>query len=786
MGQKVKEKDALKLFLHSFESSIDGLAMGNTENRITYVNEAFAKMFGYSREELTGKKIGFIYSDDQISIVEKALKITMEGGWTGELIGKKKDGTRFPVSVSSSRVLDDQGNVITHMASHRDITKQKQAEEKLRESEEKYRTLFADSKDAIFITTRNGEFIDFNQSFLDLFGYTEEEIKKSNSIERYAHPNDRVTFQKEVEEKRSVKDFEVTLQKKDGTKIYTLTTATVWLAHDGSILGYRGIARDITQQKQTLEALRVSEEKWRSLTETAPCVIMTVQRDGTIQFLNRTVGKHTPENTIGTKVWEYVPPDHHRVMQKAIEHVFQTGLPVGYEVLGAGPEGPASAWYMTQLGPIVKDGHVVAVTMASTDITEIKNVHEELRESEAQKKAILDASIDRIRLVDTDMRIIWANKTTTRELHMAPEDLRGKFCYQVFVGRDTPCPECPTQKALTSGTIEHAILHQHDSQSIKGETHWDNYSVPLKNESGAIESFMQITRNITEQVRAEKDLQKSEEKYRTILESIEEGYYELDLAGKLTFFNNSTCKLLGYGKDELLGMNNRVYTDTKNAKKIYKVFNKVSKTGKPKKIIDIEIKRKNGVEINVETSVSLMKDSKGNATGFRGIFRNVTEHKRAEKALKKREKELAKLNKQLIETNRALSVLAKNLDSTQKESEKLVVKRIRSYIMPIIEKLRQDKNIERYRADFDLLTDYISELTSDLTNDIKIALALSTTELRIASLIRNGMSNQEIAKHLCVTLYTVKTHRRNIRRKLDLHNSGINLKAYMKSELDQE
>ena len=417
---------------------------------------------------------------------------------------------------------------------------------------------------------------------------------------------------------------------------------------------------------------------------------------------------------------------------------------------------------------------------------ERKQTEEALRESEAQKKAILDASIDRIRLVDTDMRIIWANKTTTRELHMAPEDLRGRFCYEVFVGRDTPCPECPTTKALTSGTIEHAILHQHDSQGIEGETHWDNYSVPLKNESGAIESFMQITRNITEQVRSEKDLQKSEEKYRTILESIEEGYYELDLAGNFTFFNDSTCKMLGYGKDELLGMNNRVYTDTKNAKKIYKVFNKVSKTGKPKKIIDIEIKRKNGVEINVETSVSLMKDSKGNATGFRGIFRNVTEHKRAEKALKKREKELAKLNKQLIETNRALSVLAKNLDSTQKESEKLVVKRIRSYIMPIIEKLRQDKNIERYRADFDLLTDYISELTSNLTNDIKIALALSTTELRIASLIRNGMLNQEIAKHLSVTLYTVKTHRRNIRKKLDLHNSGINLKSYMKSELDQE
>jgi len=279
-------------------------------------------------------------------------------------------------------------------------------------------------------------------------------------------------------------------------------------------------------------------------------------------------------------------------------------------------------------------------------------------------------------------------------------------------------------------------------------------------------------------------LRRSEEKYRTILENIEEGYYEVDLAGNLTFFNGSICKMLRYSRDELLGMNNREYIDKRTAKKVYKVCNKVYKTGKPKNVVGVEIIRKNGGRRNIEASVSLMKDSQGNAIGFRGIFRDVTERTRAERAIKKREADLANVNKQLIETNKALSVLAKNLDTTQKESEKRVIQRIRSYIIPIIEKLRQDKNIERYRADFDLLTNCIRDLTSDLANDIKIALVLSTTELRVASLIRNGMSNQEIAKHLYITLSTVKTHRRNIRRKLDLHNSGINLKAYMKSELD--
>jgi len=296
----------------------------------------------------------------------------------------------------------------------------------------------------------------------------------------------------------------------------------------------------------------------------------------------------------------------------------------------------------------------------------------------------------------------------------------------------------------------------------------------------------ELEKEAVERKQAVGALRRSEEKYRTILENIEEGYYELDLAGNFTFFNDSTCKMLGYSRDELLGMNNREYSDKKTAKKAYKIFNKIYKTGKPKNIFNVEIIKKNGARRNIETSGSLMKDSEGNAIGFRGIFRDVTERKRAERAIKKREAKLANVNKQLIETNRALSVLAKNLDTTQKESEKRIIQRIRSYIIPIIEKLRQDKNIERYRADFDLLTNCIRDLTSDLADDIKIALSLSNTELRVSSLIRNGMSNQEIAKHLYITVATVKTHRRNIRRKLNLHYSGINLKAYMKSELDQE
>ncbi|MBW2005946.1 MAG: helix-turn-helix transcriptional regulator [Deltaproteobacteria bacterium] len=145
-----------------------------------------------------------------------------------------------------------------------------------------------------------------------------------------------------------------------------------------------------------------------------------------------------------------------------------------------------------------------------------------LRESEAQKKAILDASIDRIRLVDKDLRIIWANQTTARSLNVAPEDLVGKFCYRVFVGRDSPCPECPTKKALKSGNIEHAILHQLYSKGIEGETYWDTYTVPIKNESGDIVNLIQVARNITERMQVERALRERERELELKTSSLEE------------------------------------------------------------------------------------------------------------------------------------------------------------------------------------------------------------------------------------------------------------------------
>jgi len=129
---------------------------------------------------------------------------------------------------------------------------------------------------------------------------------------------------------------------------------------------------------------------------------------------------------------------------------------------------------------------------------------------------------------------------------------------------------------------------------------------------------------------AEEALKASEERYRTILENIEDGYYELDLKGKFTFFNESCRKIFGYSREELMGMNDRQYVDKDIAEKLNRLALKVYQTGQPEKGYTLEVIRKDGFKRHVEISVSLMKDVAGKPVGFRGIVRDIDERKKAE------------------------------------------------------------------------------------------------------------------------------------------------------------
>lgn len=136
---------------------------------------------------------------------------------------------------------------------------------------------------------------------------------------------------------------------------------------------------------------------------------------------------------------------------------------------------------------------------------------------------------------------------------------------------------------------------------------------------------MDVDHLLAEKERSEKALRETSERYKTILDNIEEGYYEVDLAGNLTFFNPSLASILGYTAEELTGLNYRAFSSEKYVDIIFKTFNQVYRTGIPAMAIDWKLNRKDGVRCYIEASVALIKDRHDAVTGFRGICRDITQ-----------------------------------------------------------------------------------------------------------------------------------------------------------------
>jgi len=152
-------------------------------------------------------------------------------------------------------------------------------ENAVRDSERKYRTLFEDSRDAIYMTTLDGKFIDINQTGLDLFGYTREEIFGKGLYTIFVDPTEHKKFQHVIDKHGAVKNYEVKLQKKDGTEMDAHITSTVRLSYEGETIGYQGIIRDITLHKQAENYLRESYDKLeRILNETVMALATTTEK----------------------------------------------------------------------------------------------------------------------------------------------------------------------------------------------------------------------------------------------------------------------------------------------------------------------------------------------------------------------------------------------------------------------------------------------------------------------------------------------------------------------------
>jgi PAS domain S-box-containing protein len=287
--ERKRAEEKLRLFSQSVDSSIDGMAIGNPEGKIIYTNEAFVRMFGYSREELIGKAITSFHPKDQIPKLEAALKATMEGGWTGELVGKRKNGELFPIAISSSRVMDDEGKITAILASHRDITERKQMEEKLRqyserleelvqkrteellESERRYSVLVEEANDGVVIL-QDGKVVFANKKGPEIICYPRNELiglPFEKLVDEKYRQLTRERYDQRLRGERIPATYEIQVIAKNGERVPVELGA--------ARINYQGrpadllIIRDIRDRKR-VEEQRLKLEKLATMGELATMV----------------------------------------------------------------------------------------------------------------------------------------------------------------------------------------------------------------------------------------------------------------------------------------------------------------------------------------------------------------------------------------------------------------------------------------------------------------------------------------------------------------------------------
>jgi PAS domain S-box-containing protein len=282
-----------------------------------------------------------------------------------------------------------------------------------------------------------------------------------------------------------------------------------------------------------------------------------------------------------------------------------------------------------------------ALKSLKSEMLERVQAEEALRSAHERFLTVLDSIDANVYVSDMETyEVLFMNKHSRDTFG---HDLLGQTCWRVFRNGSQPCADC-TNVQLLDDKGKPAGVYVWEGKNPVTEKWYINYDRAIKWVDDRLVR-LKVATDVTELKKAEEALRENEEKYRTILESIEEGYYEVDLAGNLTFFNESMCRYLGYSRDELKGMNNRQYMSPETAKQVYKTFNTVYKTGKPARAQHWEMITKDGSKKIIDISVLLIKDSEGRPIGFRGVGRDITERKKAEEQVKIHQQQLMQASK---------------------------------------------------------------------------------------------------------------------------------------------
>jgi len=710
-----ENEQRLASIFNAVEDVLFQLTIGPDEQyRFTSVNSAFSRITGLPPEQVIGRNVKEVIPEPSLSLVLKKYQQAIEK----KAIIRWEETTSYPIGqligeVSIAPIFDEVGTCTHLIGSVHDITERKQAEMALKMSDSYYRAIFETSLYGIVHTGPDLKFVRVNDMFCSIMEYSREDLIGKMGIGDITHPDDIADSQKQMmllirhEQERFM--VEKRYLTRNGRVIQAMVFVVAVFNSEGGYLGASASIMDITERKRSEDALRESEEKFRSLAESSPDYIMRYDRQCRHTYMNpaalrvsglvkeRIIGKTHRESgfdEIMSLFWE-----------EKITQVFETGKPHQTQFVWRSVEGSVVLdWMLTP--EFADDGTVRSVLGVSRDISQLKLAEEEL----LKKNEELNASYEEITAAEEELRV---NLDTLTKQEVAMRESEEKF-HSLFVHMiegaalheltfdDKGVPEdyviIETNPAfeiqlgisrenvigktsrVVYGVSDPPYLDIYKQVALTGKPEvFETYFPPLDKHFSisvycpAKGRFATIFEDITDRKRAEQVLKKSEIQLNQVMDLAHIVNWEFDVATGMFTFDDRFYSL--YGTTSELEGGSQMSADDYARKFVYPgdrhmVADEVKKSIQavdPGYVSEVEhrIIRRDGEIRHIVVRFGITKDKNGRTTKTHGANQDITELKRAEESLKAANKKLNLLsgltrhdiNNQLLALNGFLGLL---------------------------------------------------------------------------------------------------------------------------------
>lgn len=673
-GDAMLERDRIHRLI--LDNSTDMITCHMPDSTIIYATPSCERLLGYRPDDMVGRKAGDFVVPDDMDDVWAAVRKAQDAGedrYRAEFRMVRNDGTIMWAETLGRFIRDENGRVVEIHSTVRDITERKRTEAALKETEERYRSLFENAIEGIFQTTLDGRLIMINTSLAHMLGYDSPQDAKDRVIDIgsqvYADPRERRSLVDRLMREGKVMGSEVLFRRVDRTLMKVMLNFRLVRDHEGNPLRIEGSCIDITKRWKAEEAMSASEAKYRRLYESMRDGFVMVDMKGAIIEYNKVFADMIgyEENEVRGLTFRDITPEKWRVLEDKIieKETLVRGYSDIYEKEYRRKDG--TVFPVDLRSYLLRDDMGVPSGMWAIirDITDRKKAEERLRDANRRLENIIEFLPDATFITDGDGRIVAWNRAIEEMtgipkveiLGMDHRDAMVSFygepgaCLVDFIGKDEREILPRYRDIRRKGDTLYAEVSTPALYGGRGAHIWA-FASPLYDSEGYVIGAIESIRDITEWKHAEEELRESEARYRLLAENASDIIFTLDTDLRFTYISPSVQRIRGYTVKEAMAQSPEDILPPASLKIATKALREemeieAGDTREPhrSRTLELETRCKDGATIWTETTFTTLRDAKDRLVGFLGITRDITERKRAADERSRLEAQLAQAQK---------------------------------------------------------------------------------------------------------------------------------------------